>query len=46
LYVNAPCIEEWQVKYWMIFGQVIFGIFVLWTFKVNLKEINDSSLSQ
>jgi hypothetical protein len=34
------------VKYWMIIVQMIFGIFALWTFKENLKEINDSSPSQ
>jgi len=39
LYLNAPEFNEWIVKYWMIIGQVLFGLFVIFTLKSNLKEI-------
>ena len=40
LYLNPIEIFDWIIKYWMIIGQVLFGLFVLVTFKSNLKEIN------
>ena len=39
LYLNPPGFSEWVVKYWMIIGQIVFGLFVALTFKSNLKEI-------
>ena len=40
LYLIPIDISNWVIKYWMIIGQVLFGLFVLVTFKSNLKEIN------
>ena len=45
LYINAPHLTEWIVKYWMILGQIIFGVFILLTFKNNLAEINDKTFT-
>jgi hypothetical protein len=39
LYLNAPALSEWIVRYWMILGQIVFGVFVVLTFKGNLTEI-------
>jgi len=39
LYVNAPDLISWIEKYWMILGQIIFLIFVGFTFKSNLKQL-------
>ncbi len=43
LYINAPELSIWVVKYWMILGQIIFCAFVLFTFKGNLTEIKKAS---
>ena len=40
LYLIPIDISNWVIKYWMIIGHVLFGLFVLVTFKSNLKEIN------
>ncbi len=40
LYLNSIGLGEWIVKYWMILGQIIFGLFVILTFKSNVFEIN------
>ena len=39
LYINAPTLKIWIQKYWMILGQIIFGIFVYFTFKYNYNNI-------
>jgi len=39
LYINPPPFATWIQKYWMIIGQVIFGLFVYLTFSYNLKKI-------
>ncbi len=39
LYLNAPPLSEWFMKYWMILGQIIFAVFVVASFKSNHKEI-------
>ena len=44
LYINAPQMTEWLVKYWMILGQIVFGLFVVVSLKSNLKEINRNIL--
>lgn len=39
LYFQTYSLMEWMVKYWMIVGQVVFGVFVTLTFKSNLLDI-------
>ncbi len=39
LYINAPDFISWIEKYWMVLGQIIFLIFVVFTFKSNLKQL-------
>ena len=39
LYFNNLSLDEWIYKYWMILGQIIFGIFIFITFKRNIQEI-------
>jgi len=39
LYINAPTLKIWIQKYWMILGQIIFGIFVYLTFRYNYNNI-------
>jgi hypothetical protein len=40
LYLGNLNITDWIVKYWMIIGQIIFMLFIVITFKRNLKDIN------
>lgn len=40
LYQSNIGLGEWFLKYWMIFGQVLFAIFVWSTIIRNLKEVN------
>ena len=46
LYVNAPPLEEWLVKYWMILGQILFGLFVWVTFNRNISAIRKATLME
>lgn len=39
LYIHAPTLNIWIQKYWMILGQIAFGLFVYLTFKFNYKNI-------
>jgi len=39
LYINAPTLKIWIQKYWMILGQIIFGVFVYLTFRYNYNNI-------
>ena len=40
LYLNTLDFTSWILKYWMIIGQIIFMLFVVFTFKRNLTDIN------
>ena len=39
LYINPPILTIWIQKYWMIVGQIIFFLFVYFTFNHNYKKI-------
>ena len=41
LYFSEIRLNEWINNYWMILGQIIFGAFVILTFKENIQEIKD-----
>ncbi len=43
LYINTVDLKEWVIKYWMILGQIIFGAFVILTFKNNVIAIKNKS---
>ncbi len=43
LYLQGLDLGEWIEKYWMILGQIIFAVFVIATFKGNLKAIQKAS---
>ncbi len=38
LYIKSPSLKVWFQRYWMILGQIIFGLFVCLTFKENYKN--------
>ena len=40
LYFSSISISDWLKNYWMIAGQIIFGIFVEATFRSNYHNIN------
>jgi hypothetical protein len=39
LYQSSMGLGEWFLKYWMIFGQIVFAVFVFSTLKRNLREV-------
>ena len=39
LYVDPIGWADWILKYWMIIGQICFGVFVVFTFRGNLKAV-------
>ena len=39
LYQSSIGLGEWFTKYWMIWGQIVFAVFVSLTFKRNLREV-------
>jgi hypothetical protein len=45
LYRRGLSFSEWVEEYWMIFGQMIFALFVLLTFRRCLSAINSSTSS-
>lgn len=40
LYMQGVGLAEWLEKYWMILGQILFAVFVLFTFRSNLRNVN------
>jgi len=44
LYFNSISITDWIKKYWMISMQIIFGVFVISTFKSNLTNVKNAEL--
>ncbi len=44
LYFSSISITDWIKKYWMIGMQMIFGVFVISTFKSNLTNVKKAEM--